>query len=107
MTPNQKFNETNPGRRLALVAGYHARDLVNKRLISKLRHAAKATDIIMALDAAPWLLAASGLLNGHGATIHWQDLNAFEETFPLVKTFEEPLRRIWPLSDLRWRKHGV
>lgn len=85
LIPNQKFDETNPARRLVLVAGYHARDLVNKQLIAKLRRAARATEMMMALDSAPWLLAAAGLLNGRNATIHWQELDGFEDTFPSVK----------------------
>lgn len=85
VTPNQKFDAKNPARRLILVAGYHARDLINRPLITKLRQAAGATDMIMALDTAPWLLAASGLLNDHEATIHWQELDDFKETFPSIK----------------------
>lgn len=50
----------------------------NRRL---LRAAAGRAQRIVALDAGPWLLAAAGLLDGRRATVHWDLLDAFTETF--------------------------
>ncbi|MEL6748028.1 MAG: helix-turn-helix domain-containing protein, partial [Pseudomonadota bacterium] len=37
-------------------------------------------------DMGAWLLADAGLLDGHKATVHWDELDAFGETFPNVET---------------------
>lgn len=41
---------------------------------------------IIAADTGTWLLAATGQLNGRRATLHWQLLAEFAETFPDVIT---------------------
>ena len=46
-----------------------------------LRAASNKAEVTVALDAGPWLLAASGLLNGRRATVHWDLLDAFTERF--------------------------
>lgn len=69
---------------LVLVAGYHVRDLVDKNLLGALRRAVRNAEQIIAVDTAAWLLAAAGLLDGHRATIHWQELDAFQESFANV-----------------------
>ncbi|MBT8154821.1 helix-turn-helix domain-containing protein [Epibacterium ulvae] len=38
----------------------------------------KAT-MMLAIDAATWVLASAGLLDGHKATLHWQELDTFAE----------------------------
>lgn len=46
-----------------------------------LQQAARRARVLVGLDAAPWLLAAAGLLDGRRATIHWDLLEAFTEKF--------------------------
>jgi AraC family transcriptional regulator, glycine betaine-responsive activator len=41
---------------------------------------------IIAADTGPWVLAAAGQLTGRRATLHWQLLSEFAETFPDVIT---------------------
>jgi len=41
------------------------------------------------LDTGSWLLASAGLLNGYRATIHWEELTSFSETFPEVDAKRE------------------
>jgi len=36
------------------------------------------------VDGGPWVLARAGLLDGHRATTHWEDLEAFANAFPKV-----------------------
>lgn len=51
----------------------------------KLRAAARKADIVVGLDAGPWLLASAGLLDGRRATVHWDLLDAFTERFLAVE----------------------
>ncbi|NVK13622.1 MAG: GlxA family transcriptional regulator [Rhodobacteraceae bacterium] len=85
ITPDGAFDERHGNRTLVLVAGYHAREQVTPALLARLRTATRAARLILALDTAAWLLAAAGVLDGHSATIHWQELDAFAETFPKVE----------------------
>ena len=47
-----------------------------------LRKAARTGLTIGALSTGPYLLARAGLLDGYRATIHWENLPAFQEEFP-------------------------
>lgn len=51
-----------------------------------LRAATRRFRTLAGLDTGSWLLAQAGLLNGHRATIHWEELTAFTERFPEVET---------------------
>jgi transcriptional regulator GlxA family with amidase domain len=82
ITPDGSFDEGETNRTLVLVAGYHVRDQVTPTLLAKLRTATRQAERVLALDTAAWLLAAAGVLEGQAATIHWQELEAFSETFP-------------------------
>ena len=46
-----------------------------------LRDAARKADVVVGLDAGPWLLASAGLLQGRRATVHWDLLEGFTERF--------------------------
>ena len=50
----------------------------NRRL---LRHAAQQAQVLVGMDAGPWLMGSAGLLEGRRATIHWDLLDAFTERF--------------------------
>lgn len=54
-----------------------------------LRAAAARYDVMAGFDAGSWLLADAGLLDGYAATIHWQELERFGETFPQVDAVRE------------------
>lgn len=86
IVPNSTFQADRPSKRLVLVAGYGVRNITNPDLRAKLRIAARQCEAVVAIDAAAWLLADAGLLDGHVATIHWQDLKEFAEAFPAVAT---------------------
>ena len=85
ITPDGAFSEDQGNRTLVLVAGYHVREQVTPALLTRLRSAVRRAERVLALDTAAWLLAAAGVLDGHPATIHWQELEAFTETFPKVE----------------------
>ena len=66
-----------------------ARDATRRALIA----AQKRYELIVGLDMGAWLLADAGLLDGRRATIHWEELDQFAETFPEVEV--EPARFIF------------
>lgn len=84
IAPDEKFDAHRKGRTLVLVSGYQVREQIDGTLKAQLRQAARHTELIVALDTGAWLLASAGLLDGQHATIHWQELDAFEEAFPRV-----------------------
>ena len=84
VTPDRKFDEMYEGRNLVVIAGYQARKALTSETLPILRRSIRRSGLVLALDTAPWLLAQTGVLDGHSATIHWQELDAFEETFPKV-----------------------
>ncbi|WP_299989138.1 GlxA family transcriptional regulator [uncultured Ruegeria sp.] len=54
-----------------------------------LRRAASRHSRLAGLDTGSWLLADAGLLEGHRATIHWDELSRFEEAFPDIDVVQE------------------
>ncbi len=57
--------------------------------LSGLRSAASRFETLAGLDTGSWLLALAGLLDGHRATIHWEELTGFTERFPDVDALRE------------------
>ncbi len=83
--PDGQFDPTKTDRFLVLVAGYHVHEQITPDLLQKTRLAARNSSMILAVDAATWILASAGLLDGHKATIHWQELETFAEGFPKIE----------------------
>jgi transcriptional regulator GlxA family with amidase domain len=54
-----------------------------------LRAAARRFDTLAGLDTGSWLLAEAGLLDGHRATIHWDELDRFSERFSDIDVQKE------------------
>jgi transcriptional regulator GlxA family with amidase domain len=67
-----------------LVAGYGYHESIDASSLAKLQRLRGKTLNIVGLDAGAWLMARAGFLDGHEATIHWQELGAFREAFPRV-----------------------
>ncbi|GGY24306.1 GlxA family transcriptional regulator [Paludibacterium paludis] len=58
---------------------------VNTEELSKGIHAQSPDKLPLAgIDCGSYWLARTGFLNGHRATIHWQEISQFTETFPDV-----------------------
>jgi transcriptional regulator GlxA family with amidase domain len=51
-----------------------------------LRSASRRYGVMAGFDTGAWLLADARLLDGHKATIHWEELARFEEEFPELET---------------------
>jgi transcriptional regulator GlxA family with amidase domain len=66
---------------LFVVAGYGAREHSSASACQALQMAERRLPIVGALDSGAWILAAAGLLAGRRATIHWQDIDQFAESY--------------------------
>ncbi|MCP9481698.1 GlxA family transcriptional regulator [Shimia sp. CNT1-13L.2] len=71
---------------LVMVAGFDLEAQATPRLMASLRRLHGAGTAVAAIDGAPWLLARAGVLDGHAATTHWEDLEEFATRFPNVDT---------------------
>ncbi|MEP2534164.1 GlxA family transcriptional regulator [Shimia sp.] len=71
---------------LIIVAGFRLKDHATPRLLSSLKRLARFGTPMAAIDGGPYLLASAGLLDGHQATTHWEDLDEFASQFPNIQT---------------------
>lgn len=69
---------------LIVVAGFSQAEGADRRLIRALRRMAGRFRAIGGIDAGAWVLARAGLLEGHRATVHWEDLEDFAAAWPGV-----------------------
>jgi len=74
---------------LVVMPSYGFLELDNRNTIRTILAAAKRHESLAGLDTGSWLLARAGLLDDHRATIHWDELSRFEETFPAVDAVRE------------------
>ncbi|WP_424943697.1 GlxA family transcriptional regulator [Aliiroseovarius crassostreae] len=77
------------GDMLVVLPSYGFRTHASPANARALAAAARRYSIMAGFDTGAWLLAQAGLLDGHRATIHWEELPAFEETFPEVDAVRE------------------
>ncbi|MFY0310119.1 GlxA family transcriptional regulator [Leisingera sp. D0M16] len=69
---------------LIVVAGFQLARHATPSLLAGLRRIAATGATIAGIDGGPWLMAEAGLLDGHPATTHWEDLENFAARFPEV-----------------------
>ena len=67
---------------LIVVAGYRLAEVATRPLIRDLRRIAPRFQLVGGIDAAPWVLARAGLLDGYRATVHWEDLEDLAAAHP-------------------------
>ncbi|MFN3971411.1 MAG: GlxA family transcriptional regulator [Gemmobacter sp.] len=70
---------------LMVVAGFRQAEVATRPLIRDLRRLAPRFALIGGIDAGPWVLARAGLLDGHRATVHWEDLEDLAAAHPAVE----------------------
>lgn len=76
---------TDPGGdRLLIMPSYGFERLATPMTLRTLRAARGRFAQLIGLDTGSWLMAAAGLFDGREATIHWDLLARFAETFPEV-----------------------
>ena len=69
---------------LIVIAGFRQAEGATRPLIRDLRRMAGGFAAIGGIDAGPWVLARAGLLDGHRATVHWEDLEDLASAHPEV-----------------------
>ena len=79
---------------LVVVAGFNLEARATPPLLASLRRLSPRCDQIAGVDGGSWILARAGLLDGHAATTHWEDLDAFAGRFEGLT----PLRHRYVLS---------
>jgi transcriptional regulator GlxA family with amidase domain len=69
---------------LIVIAGYRLAEVATRPLIRDLRRLAPRFALVGGIDAAPWVLARAGLLDGYRATVHWEDLEDLASAHPQI-----------------------
>ncbi len=69
---------------LIVVAGFRQAEVAQRPLLAALRRMAPHLRAMGGVDAGAWVLARAGLLAGHRATVHWEDLEDFAAAHPQV-----------------------
>lgn len=88
VAPHERLNAAS-GDMLVVMPSYGFRNHGGWSTSAALRAAARRFTTMTAMDTGSWLMAEAGLLAGHRATIHWQELTNFAERFPEVDTVRE------------------
>lgn len=70
---------------LVIIAGFRQAEVATRPLIAALRRVAPRFRALGAIDAGPWVLARAGLLNGHRATVHWEDFEDIASAHPEIE----------------------
>lgn len=77
------------GDMLIAMPSYRFRDHTTQATSRALRAAAGRFAVLAGFDTGSWLMAQAGLLDGYRATIHWEELVVFSESFPDVTVVRE------------------
>ncbi len=74
---------------LFALASYEVTQYATPDVLAFLRRAARGGAIVGGFDAAPFLLAGAGLLDGYRATTHWDDLEELRDRYPRIDVVSE------------------
>ncbi len=67
-----------------VVSSFNPQANITKSLLLAIKKIAAQGGIVCGVDTGAYILARAGLLDGHKATIHWEDLANFRQIFPQV-----------------------
>ncbi|WP_102226112.1 GlxA family transcriptional regulator [Acidimangrovimonas sediminis] len=70
---------------LIVIAGFRQAEMATRPLIRDLRRLASRFRAVGGIDAGSWVLARAGLLDGHRATVHWEDLEDLAHAHPQIE----------------------
>jgi len=82
------FEAGEPCDMLIVVAAFNA-DRQAPPLLRGLRQVARRGVPLIGIESGSWVLGRAGLLDGHRATTHWEDLEEFAEAFPAVEVMAD------------------
>lgn len=85
LTASGSLGEVSGADLLVIVSGFDQAEVATRDLISTLRRRADRFGAVAGIDAGPWIMARAELLDGHRATVHWEDLEDFAAAFPAVE----------------------
>lgn len=74
---------------LFVVAGFFLEEQSTPPLLAAVRRVSGRVRTVAGVDGGPWVLARAGLLDGHKATTHWEDLEAFAQRFSEVEVLRD------------------
>ncbi|MDQ2094824.1 GlxA family transcriptional regulator [Rhodalgimonas zhirmunskyi] len=89
VVPNGRLRDHAGGDYLFVMSSYGARTCATPATARALTSAARRFKTLAGMDTGAWLMAHAGLLDGKSATIHWDELTAFSEAFPMVDTLPD------------------
>jgi AraC family carnitine catabolism transcriptional activator len=88
--PTQAVSVDNPEWDVVMVCGgWNAERYDCSRLFSWLQHMSRKGVTLGAVETGSYILACTGLLQGHAATIHWHCQTAFKERYPGIELRNE------------------
>lgn len=88
---------------LIVIAGYRQSEVATRPLLRDLSRMAPRLALIAGVDAGGWVMARAGLLDGHRATVHWEDL----EDFAAAHSQVEVLPDRWVIDGARATAGGA
>ena len=71
---------------IIIVSSFNPQASISKPLTQVLKQFASRGILIGGVDTGPYIMARADLLDGYKATIHWEDLANFRQTFTQVET---------------------
>lgn len=74
---------------LIVIAGFRQAEVVTRPLLRDLRRMAPGFRAMGGIDAGSWVLARAGLLDGHRATVHWEDLEDLAAAHPAIEVLPD------------------
>lgn len=84
ITPDAGLSDTRPEDTILVCGGIDIAQAATRPVLAWLRREARRGTRLGALCTGAWVLAEAGLLQGHRATIHWENQDGFAEKFPDV-----------------------
>jgi transcriptional regulator GlxA family with amidase domain len=84
ISPDAKFGDAVSDDVLIIIAGFDSEIHARRDTVTKLVKLAPVFKAIGSVEAGSLLMARAGLLNGHRATTHWEDLEDFAGNYPKI-----------------------
>ncbi len=74
---------------MIVCASFYPERHADRAVLAWVRRLARRGAALGAVETGAYILAQAGLLDGHRATLHWENLAAFAEQFPHIEATEE------------------